>query len=426
MRVGRPLLVAIAGAIPLVHAFACTTDAPSAPNLSDAADAAPADAGRDVFVPDDDADPPRPPGVPADWNRFDGYSKFCQHYLPKDVATLPAPIRWEPCRVDAGVSCRQIAEEPNQTNGIGANGSRRSTGELAFAFARKAGDLWYHIVADADGPTRFALLAASDRCQVDRHRVYGDRFVIALTERNALGGMIVGDVQSISPTAAARYTDQVAHDLYPASFAILSLSNGHSFRSYRWADGAFEAELVAADGYQNGDPRPFEGGFTWKSSDGYDTKVRIYTPESGARDLIKSGQFAIGDADLGTDGKDLVWMRAYGRTNVGPTFKSLEIFAAPFTTDPGAVVPRRLRSEEGIAFGIREFTVGCGYAARSTGLDIRIVKIATGESWKLPTIAGWSEPLLITCDEIFMRAYFGFGTVARVRLDSLGPSIPPD
>jgi hypothetical protein len=57
---------------------------------------------------------------------------------------------------------------------------------------------------------------------------------------------------------------------------------------------------------------------------------------------------------------------------------------------------------------------------------VRIIRIATGESWKLPAIAGWSEPLVITCEEIFMRAYFGFGTVARVRLDSLGPPIPPD
>lgn len=426
VRLGRPLLVAVAGGLPLVHAFACTTDEPPPAVPNDAApDILMADVG-DTFIREDDADPPRPAEIPENWERYDGYSKLCQHYLPKDAAWLPPPIRWKPCDVDASVSCRQIAEEPGQKNSIGAHASRRTSGEIAIAFARTSGGLRYHLVADADGPTRFALLSASDRCQVDRHRLYGERFTIALTEQGTLGGMLIGDVHSFTPRVATRFTDVVAHDMYPASFAILSLSNGHSFRSYRWSDGAFDAELVAPDGYQNDDPRSFEGGFTWTSDNGVDTKVRLYTPTGGARDLIRSGQLAVGDGSLGTDTVDMVWLRAYGRSSVGPKFSNVEIFAAPFTTDPSAVASRRLRSEEGTSVSVREFTVGCGYAARSTGADIRIIRIATGESWKLPTLAGWSEPLVITCDEIFMRAYFGFGTVARVRLDSLGPPIPPD
>lgn len=428
VRVGRAFVGAVVTAVPLLHALSCTSDAPVATPSNDAAAEA-TDAGADMPARDSDYDPPRPAGIPDGWERFDGYSKFCQHYLPTSLQALPPPVRWEPCSVDAGagVSCRQMAEEPGQKNTVWSHVSRLSTGEVVMTVDRQDGDFYYRLIAEADGPTRFALLEANyDRCQIDRPRLWRDRFVMGIIERSELGGMIIGDVGSIRPRVATRYADNVAHDMYATSFGVVSLSDGHSFRSYRWADGAFDAELVAADGYQNGDPRPFEEGFTWTSSDGFDTKVRMYIPSAGARDLIKSGQLAVGDGDLGTDGKDFVWVRASGRTNVGPTFASLEIFTAPFTTDPASLVPRRLRSEEGIAFGIREFTVGCGYAARSTGTHVRIVKIGTGESWKLPSVAGWSEPLFITCDEIFMRAYFGFGSVARVRLDSLGPAIPPD
>ena len=89
--------------------------------------------------------------------------------------------------------------------------------------------------------------------------------------------------------------------------------------------------------------------------------------------------------------------------------------------------------------------VGCGYAARSTTLEpspgeftttTYVVRLSDGVAWALPdgpnTSFGWRRPLAITCDEIFalvdsapngrMTSFFN---VARLRLDALGPGIPP-
>lgn len=107
---------------------------------------------------------------------------------------------------------------------------------------------------------------------------------------------------------------------------------------------------------------------------------------------------------------------------------------APYSEDPSVVAStrRRLRSQDGTGFGAAPWIVGCGYAARSNGADTRIVRIADGRSWVLPSVTGslhWSSPVALTCEELFVRAAeagTNVMTIARVRLDSLGPGIDPD
>jgi hypothetical protein len=140
--------------------------------------------------------------------------------------------------------------------------------------------------------------------------------------------------------------------------------------------------------------------------------------------------FDRGFGDLGTDGKDLVWIDAQGRASQSSSspFTTLTIMTAPFMTEPNAVVSRRLRTEDGPGFGASNFVVGCGYAARSNGQHIRIVRLSDGYSWALPTGKFyWQNPLALTCTELFASVLSGGELrTARIRLDSLGRGISPD
>lgn len=226
-----------------------------------------------------------------------------------------------------------------------------------------------------------------------------------------------------------------AHTPYASPFAILDLTAGFTFDQYSWADGARLPSLWSAaqdNGLQQGIPVFANGAAFWPSSNLRYHEVKVYTPTQGVRDLLSAGMVTTrGFGDLGTDGKDMVWIDAQGRTTDTGPFDTYTITTAPFTTNPAQLVPRRLRTEGGPSFDVTHFYVGGGYAARSNGLHIRVVRLVDGQSWTLDNdIAapwGWNYPIAITSTELFaMVNVAGVARLARVRLDSLGPGIAPD
>jgi hypothetical protein len=164
-------------------------------------------------------------------------------------------------------------------------------------------------------------------------------------------------------------------------------------------------------------------------------KIKIFAPANGMRDFISFGNVLSNSAaDFGTDGINMAWIEASGRATSTDPWTTLTIMTAPYTTDPSAIVKRRVRSEDVGYFATAEFTVGCGYAAHefvSPGLarGVRIVRLSDGVSWKLTdkTPWHWNGPTALTCTELFVNVVKGSDfNIARVRLDSLGPGIPPD
>jgi hypothetical protein len=154
------------------------------------------------------------------------------------------------------------------------------------------------------------------------------------------------------------------------------------------------------------------------------------------RDLVSYGADPEHEAvDIGTDGTDMVWIESSGARDGGlADWPVIDIMTAKYTTDAATVASqkRRVRSELG-STGASPFIVGCGYAARAAssrqlGTGIRLVRLADGRSWWFGgTLIDATEPIAITCSELFMNANDRSNTdVVRIRIDSLGPGDAPD
>jgi len=184
--------------------------------------------------------------------------------------------------------------------------------------------------------------------------------------------------------------------------------------------------------------------FALQSSPNY--RVVRWTEHDGTKILVGAdfGQDDLrGAANPGSDGKDLVWLQGEGRDDNSAAYSTRWVMTSKFTTNPSEIHPRRLtRLPKGvISSGSLLPPVGCGYAAfrydsgypSSDDTGLLVVRLSDGVSWLLPSVSvkygdGWFPAIAITCDEVFAR-YSGAGahleTIRRVRLDSLGPGIPP-
>jgi hypothetical protein len=296
------------------------------------------------------------------------------------------------------------------------------------------------MIVDADGPVHAAyLLTDPHHCLLGEPSIQDHRYTMRVFESASSngGGLIANDWASapFGSRLAVHLSTMSSHSPYAGPFAILDLTGAFTLDQYAWADGARLPSLWSAaqdDGLQQGIPVVNDGAVFWPSSDMRYHKVKVYTPAGGVRDFLTAGTMTtLGYGDLGTDGKDLVWIEASGRTTDTGPFDTYTIMTAPYTTEPGAVASRRVRTEQGPGFDVVYFQVGCGYAARSNGEHIRVVRLSDGQSWVLSNALtdawGWTEPLALTCTELFATVRSsGVTRLARVRLDSLGSGIAPD
>jgi hypothetical protein len=313
-------------------------------------------------------------------------------------------------------------------------------GTVVLAAYRSVKPNWgYRIFADADGSVHAALLQTKFlNCSLGYPSIHAERWTLTLFEfeNPKGGGLLGGDLSTLGPRLAIHLSPTTAHSAYAGPQSILDLTAaGFTFEQYAWDTGARLPNLWSAaqdNGLQQGIPVFAKGATFWPSDNLRYQKTKVYTPSGGVRDLLTAGMSTTrGYDDFGTDGTDMVWIDAAGRTTETGPFDTLTITTAPFTTDPSQITPRRVRTEAGPGFGASHFLVGCGYAVRSTGVYIRVVRLSDGVSWKLSNQLtdpwGWSEPVAVSCTELFATVQIpGATRLARVRLDSLGPGIPPD
>jgi len=91
--------------------------------------------------------------------------------------------------------------------------------------------------------------------------------------------------------------------------------------------------------------------------------INVWDPVHGTRPFIRwPGDYTRGAADLGTDGVDMVWTQGEDKKPNDKVYPTRSAMTAPFTGDPAAVKPRRLRSSPFLGVGNFAWEVGCGYA----------------------------------------------------------------
>ncbi|AKV03285.1 hypothetical protein AKJ09_09948 [Labilithrix luteola] len=322
-------------------------------------------------------------------------------------------------------------------------------GKVYLAFGRGTGANYYRIVAEADGPVRFALYEQG-RCVASRPRLNGGHFIFRTYDDayggSYAGGAIQGTVGELRPAVLrppgySKDGDPVSTDyaLGPNAFVESRAADGiytfpgASFVS--WVVQPPEDEgLVYAEYQFRGDD------LFWSADSSAWEYVKVWTAGAGVQTLIGYGTDRTRLAGgFGTDGIDMVWEEGSGRTDfTKKIFPVVETWTAKYTTNPEVVraTRRRVRSEYPQIPGNMHNVVGCGYAVHSVrttspGLGWRLIRLSDGMAWEGIEAPGdryvYDRPLAVTCDEIFLSGFVnGRPNIARVRIDSLGPGTPAD
>lgn len=453
----RKALVFVLGVAPLVAPFAACggDDSAAGADASDRSDVQRPD-GR-IAVVDTDSASPDANRVPT--YNTDGWINIpfdpnvdCGFYAAPAPDKMPPPIQWESCDPGmniGGWACRQIAfnwapPESSHFSGLfmaeAIAGHVDAAGRAQLMVSRFSGQQAFYLVAEADGPVRTAFVRPAGDCYITDGSLSERRAVFHALRANGPQayriGALGGDIDKV-PAVLESYGDGVGRSYFAGPNAYFAYPED---ALKTWASpSALVAKVPMPDPGQPGKPS-FAGDtmFFPMGTNEYH-RIKIFSPADGLHDFISYGNdISKGASDFGTDGKDMVWTEASGRSSVSDPWAKIDITTAPFTRDPSAIAKRRLRSET-MLFGANTFTVGCGYAAHNfanTVYDggVRIVRLSDGRSWKLGKIVGdggvfwqFTSALAITCDEVFLVFHRGQqSNVARIRLDSLGPGDPPD
>ncbi len=388
------------------------------------------------------------------WMALQGFDPACNVFVAPSPSAhgFPPPIAWKPCDhavlamadagADSGIGCEQMADNFDggvlpapYTSPFGATSSGyvdRDSQRVLLPIARviNAGSAETVLVAEADGPVHQAFtLGAGSKCALGVFSsINHDHVIYRLDDYSADGvhenasAAIGGAIDGMSHVL--RVEGEPEGELEPVAAGATVFADREYFSGTHVApwDGPATAVIWKTDGWE----MTFQGDDLFSSSADVITEI-LLTTAKGSVPFISLPNAATA-TDFGTDGADMVWIEAFDEgSDLGP-WATVNIMAAPFTTDPNAIVKRRVRSGMNQP-GFQPFTVGCGYAAHEYDRDetsgFRIVRLSDGRSWQFRASAS-SRAVAITCSEIFIDySYYGSG-LARIRLDSLGPGDPPD
>jgi hypothetical protein len=248
-------------------------------------------------------------------------------------------------------------------------------------------------------------------CRLTAGRVTGDRVLFRVeaegTARDVVGGSISGPMvlQTTPPDAGH--------------------APGPSFRASFWDQrldvNDWSGPWVATVPWPGDPPVLLRDDVMFLKGKG--STLAAWAPDAG---LTVFPQATPGDAvsSFGTDGVDLVWIE-------GSIASAL--FTSPYTTTASGLQPRRVTSVADVPKST-PLVVGCGYAAFEISGGIRIVRLSDGGSFTLSDARGWSNPVALTCSELFAhhreaavnRVLLPLGNLVRQRLDALGPAAPAE
>lgn len=405
-----------------------------------------------------------PEWVPEGWEHYPDWSCDCYFYVPSSPDAFPPPIAWEPCPVvPDGLGCRvMVADWTDSIAAVALNPvvDKNPDGSAVVGFRRIMTDAEHprilELVADADGPVRAALLnvrSPSDTssqvgCSSAIRGVRQGMWLVRTQGRRAWGnadssglqGALGGSYDAPRPSLLQRYETWtwLSYHWAAGGKRYLSAREASLITSYSWGGGV--EQFVASgstdpEGGDYGDFVTWDDALFWSTSTLHRSGVNVWTPDGGAKPFIRwVGDATRGAGNFGTDGTDMVWSYGEGKEPAEKIYPTRSIMTAPYTTDPSALEPRRVRAQLATttSIGLHPFQVGCGYAAHGGGKDTvpLVVRLSDGWAWPIPTLDPGLllyAPIGVTCDEVFAFGEIGGRlNIVRIRLDSLGEGSPPD
>ena len=413
----------------------------------------------------------RPSVIPADWSEWTDWSCECSLHGPGATGTPYGDLSWEPCELPSpsSVVCeRHVAtQHAGQPYLLGAFPLMRRdpvTGDpllqATHALSVGSGDqAYFHFVANlrtghvqhvlAQASTKSCGQGSSGKGQYIPGGMGKDDYILYHSDADRTKGQegwVRVPYNAPWPDLAVKRTfvaSNLSSDWHASSLGVVRTHVRNDL--YPWSG---EGEETVYRASQDPDSEPSYA--PWMTDEAIffpigglkRNGVWAWSKATGLQPLLRwPGDLTRGAANLGTDGKDMVWVYGEGQKSASDqTFPKLSVMTAPYSLDPAtlAATSRRLRSQPG---GMDEwrYQVGCGYAARSVIVNdgkinngLFIVRLSDGVSWTLPGAAasgdlGWGHTLYVDCEHVYMALTSGNkARVGRVRIDSLGPGMAPD
>lgn len=404
--------------------------------------------------------PMQPTSCP-DWPGWLVYEDFpaATFCYPADASALPGLITWELCPANSGFTsgCRdmKITWPVGKSTMEATPSIDTSVTPPLLQYTRNSivpGPPYYRmmIVTELDGPAHTAFLDPSPNLN---GYIFNNSTVMMGVRNGRYIERILdyGMIEHPPETIIGAGVDT----LKPTILWSTPSGDGHGFGTSDTQWGTFdsyEIDIAAIGGKLT---KVLNGGSVgglqqtnlyfwhdlalWQSGDLTQSNIMAYTPTKGLFTFITfDGDYAQSAKAIGTDGTDMVWVHGSQRQPPDLIYPVQDIVTSPYTEDPTSLNPVRLRSfpvTNATNATYWPFAVGCGYAAYSYTLGhALVVRLSDGWSWDLPAsgcVQGpsewcWQEVYAVTCDEVFLRGAYDLQTIARVRLDALGPGMPPD
>jgi hypothetical protein len=393
---------------------------------------------------------PTPDYVPSGWMELTTWSCDCRLWVPTSPLQMPAPIAWESCpETPDGLECRMMVIDWRRDNVPVGWHARMTTDDdglpiLAFVRVGIQPDNGL-IMAYADGPVLSAVVAEHgsgclfhNSCLIEGKWLSGVRGHDAHEAPSKHQGAIGGAVDSFVPQVLAHtvdYENPFTDGWSCSGKWVARLTWPFVMTVFPWDESqVIEVTSSATDpqGMDMSQLTMVGNALFWTTANASKSGINVWDPNAGTR-LFRRwvDDPSRGAGNLGTDGVDLVWCYGEGKGPGDEHFPVRSIMTAPFTTDPDVVArtERRLRSQPDYPVQVNEWVVGCGYAARDTNNKVFVVRLSDGWAWYLPSTPTQfiGRPIGLTCDEVFFFGKVnGVHNIMRVRLDSLGPGLPPD
>jgi len=398
--------------------------------------------------------PPRPAFVPEGWNLWTDFRKAAQIYLPTSKAVLPPPAKWEPCRADfypptdsGPPPCEEWAVvEPGQTN-VGTNASLRGAtahdlDKLVVPQSRTFGG-YYTLLAVkvATGEVLNGLLYASPDWFVYPSAPSETATIYRVKEAHPGPIPPVGYLIAPHDLTAKSYGGRTATVSVPIIGETVAMSVGNGYLS----EGPFSAfeRTVTFREKEGLEPIPsfYRKDTAYISSAvSYRWVWRVLRP-GGAVDTWFDNLPDLSSVVLGvaTDDKDVVWHQAE-RCKSGKPCEGATTYTAPYPAAGTKPVGRRLRTEYA---DIDKLVVGCGHVAATGAYAdyvsmLRVTRLSDGVSFVLKKADrmgefDYQQPIAVSCDHVYFTRVDQIArneaprtNLVRIRLDALGPAIPPD